>query len=62
MSKPINPLDLLRTLEKQHGSLKALAAALGYSAPYLSDVLRGRRNVTEKLLGKLGAKRIVVRA
>lgn len=62
MPKQTNPLAVLADMEKKHGSRKALAAALGYSAPYLTDVFHGRRSITDKMLGKLGLSRVVVRA
>ena len=44
------PMALRRRREKTGMSLRALAKQLGYSTPYLSDVERGRRNTTAKIL------------
>lgn len=41
-------------LIETHGSQKNAAAALGMSAQYLSDVLRGRRTPGPKILKALG--------
>jgi plasmid maintenance system antidote protein VapI len=37
------------------------AQALGISPAYLSDLLHGRRDISDQLLAKLGLKRIVVK-
>jgi transcriptional regulator with XRE-family HTH domain len=58
-------MDVIRELEKQvrkAGSQKEAADALGISAQYLNDLLRGRREASGNVLEKLGLKRIVVRA
>lgn len=44
---------LRRAIEKA-GSLRAYARKIGVSAPYLSDVLRGRRSPGPRLLTPLG--------
>ena len=43
-----------------HGSQKALAARLGISTSYLSDMLNGRRDLSEALLKVAGVSRKVV--
>lgn len=47
-------LDLVRAQVKRAGSLRAYAREQGYSAAYLSDVLRGRRDPGKKILEPLG--------
>ena len=44
----------------QVGSQKELAGLLGISPQYLSDLLRGRRQFSERMLNKLSLTRIVV--
>ena len=41
------------------GSQRALAKELGVSEPYLSDVIRGRREPGPKLLKARGLERVV---
>lgn len=41
------------------GSLRQAAIQLGVSAPFLSDVLRGRRDIGQKLVASLGYERVV---
>ena len=57
-----DPLDVLRAFVDKHKTIKAAADALGMDNTYLGDVLKGRRPASETLLGKLGLKRVVVKA
>jgi cyanate lyase len=59
-----DPMKRLQAMKDRLKTWRAVADELGYSQPYLCDVLYGRRAVTDKMLGKLGlaAKRVVVRA
>lgn len=41
------------------GSQKAFAAAQGFSDSYISDVLRGRRELGPAILAALGLERVV---
>ena len=41
-------------------SQRAVASALGFSTPYLNDVLHGRRGISITLAERLGWKRMVV--
>lgn len=53
---------LVKRLEKEtnlHGSLLVKAREYGVSPQFLSDVIRGRRNVTENLARALGYTRII---
>lgn len=47
-------LDLLRAEIEKAGSLRKYAKQSGYTAAYLSDVLRGRRDPGPKILEPLG--------
>ena len=60
MSKDIDPKAWLRALVGQHGTQKAAAKALGVSPAYLGDMLMGRRDISERILAKLGLRRAVV--
>ena len=60
--KPVDPLALLAELAKKAGTQKALAARLKMRAPYLSDIMNGRRDVPASLLARLGLKRVTVEA
>ena len=52
--------EALRALIIRLGSQKAAAKHLGISEPYLSDLRKRRRPMSERLLGKLGFQRVVV--
>ena len=52
-----NPLDRLKAGLRKAGTQRAYAAQLGISLAYLNDVLHGRRQVSERLAGKLGLVR-----
>jgi transcriptional regulator with XRE-family HTH domain len=51
-------LKRLVTLVRTRGSQKAAAEALGVSAAYLSDVLRGKREPGPKVLRYFGVRRV----
>ncbi len=58
----LGALNVLRLFVKAHGSQKAASEALGISEPYMVDLLKGRRPLTDKVLNGLGlAKQIVIR-
>ena len=56
-----NPQRQMERLVSDLGSQAAAAAALGIGPSYFGDLLRGRRNVSDAVLRKLGLRRIVVR-
>jgi DNA-binding transcriptional regulator YdaS (Cro superfamily) len=56
-----NPQHHLERLVDELGSQAAAAQALGIGPSYFGDLLRGRRNVSDRVLTKLGLRRIVVR-
>ena len=60
--KTQDPTTKLKALIKEHGSQAAVARLLGVSDPYLSDLVLGRRPFSERMLTKLGLKRVVVAA
>lgn len=57
----VNPTQQLHKFAARFPTQQAAAAALGISGPYLSDLLQGRRDVSDAILAKLGLRRIVVR-
>ncbi len=61
MSRPITRADvieLLRTRVAEHGGIRALARDAAISAPYLSQVLRGRQDPGPMILRLFGLERI----
>lgn len=62
MRKTITTDDVLNRLRERIAvsSLRKTALELGVSAPYLSDVMRGNRDVSTKLSKALGLRRSVV--
>ena len=55
----LNRSDVNAMIREQQGagSIRALARKWGVSAPYLSDVLLGRREIGPKILVPLGLKK-----
>ncbi len=51
---------LLRKRVRRHGTQLATARALGISSQYLNDVLRERREISDKLANALGFDRVIV--
>lgn len=62
METTINPRAALKAFVQRYPTQSAGAKALGISAPYLVDLLRGRRALSPRLLKRLGLRRVVVRA
>jgi transcriptional regulator with XRE-family HTH domain len=54
--RPVDPIRILRQRSAKT-TQKQVAADLGVSAPYLSDVLAGKRDVGPKILERLGLRR-----
>ena len=52
--------DLMRAVEKA-GSQTALAREWGVSLQYLNDVIRGNRNISDRILDNLGYKLVAVK-
>ena len=60
MKVDIDAVVRLRALADKLGSQREAAQALEVSEPYLSDILRGRRRVSDAMLAKLGLRRTVI--
>jgi plasmid maintenance system antidote protein VapI len=60
--KEINPLERLEAFVAEHATQRAAAKALRISAPYLTDLLKGRREFSAPILKRLGLRWIVVEA
>lgn len=58
----VDPLDVLRDLVRHHGSQKAVARHLNISEPFLSDVMNRRRDVSDRLVEKLGLCTVYAKA
>lgn len=57
----VDPRQALRDFVMQFPLQKDAAEALDISAVYLSDLLNKRRDVSPKILAKLGLRRVVVK-
>lgn len=61
MARHIDPVDRLRRFIAEHGTQKQAAAALGVSQSYLSGILRGRFDMSDRMVAALGlTKRVVI--
>ena len=58
--KSINPVTVLERYRKQYPTQQEAAEALGISTAYMSDLLNGRRDCPDWLLGNLGLERIII--
>ena len=58
--KPINPTAALQDFAGRYVTQADAARALGITPQYFSDLVHGRRDVTNAILKKLGLRRIVV--
>lgn len=58
MGKSLDPLKVLRSYVAQHSTQAAAADALDISAPYLSDILAGKRGFSQRVLTGLGLRRV----
>lgn len=50
-------LELLQRTVAKHKTKRAAAEALGISPPYLHDLLQGKRDLSDKILKRLGLSR-----
>jgi plasmid maintenance system antidote protein VapI len=57
-----NPTDALLAYVDQFPFQRDAAKALKISPAYLSDLVNGRRDITDPLLAKLGLRRVVIKA
>jgi hypothetical protein len=55
-----NAIRALQAFRDQYPTQQAAAHALGVAPSYFGDLLRGRRSCSERLLARLGLKRIIV--
>jgi plasmid maintenance system antidote protein VapI len=55
-----DPVKVLRRLVKTLGTQRAAAAGLGISVNYMSDLINGRRDCSDRILAKLQLKRVIV--
>lgn len=53
-------LARLRGCVKVEGSQKAVAKKLGVSQQYLTDVLKGRRDISDTVARKMGYEKVAV--
>lgn len=56
------PLAVLKSFVSKYPTKRAAAQALDISAPYLTDLLYGRRKFSEAMLAKIGLRRMVIEA
>ena len=56
--RPVDIIDKLFCMSRR-SSQKELADELGISPQYLSDVLKGRREISAQLASKLGYERVI---
>jgi transcriptional regulator with XRE-family HTH domain len=55
-----DPKTVLRAFVRYHLTQRDAAAALGISPAYLSDLLRGQRTFSARVLARLGLRRAFV--
>lgn len=58
--KELDPKDVLAHFVRRYETQRAAAEALNISQPYLSDLLKGHRQMSQTMLDKLGLRRTVV--
>ena len=55
-----NAMDKIRAIVREAGSQVEAAKRLDISPMYLSDILAGKRGISDNVAAKLGYKRVVV--
>ena len=60
--KQVDPISALQQFVQGYQDQNHAAQALEISAAYLSDMLNGRRDISDRMLQKLGLRRTVVEA
>ena len=60
--KIVNPADRLEALVSKHRNQTRASVALHVSESYFSDLLRGRRACSDRILKKLQLRRVIVDA
>jgi transcriptional regulator with XRE-family HTH domain len=58
--KKLIPLDMIRGRLESGKTQAEVAKELGVSTPYLSDILKGKRDCGPKVLRALGLERVTV--
>ena len=58
----VDPIDALRAFVGRYQTQKEAAEELGISQAYMHDLLTSARDLSPRLLGKLGLRRAVVEA
>lgn len=61
MLKEVNAVETLKAFVGQFETQQEAAGSLGVHASYLSELLNQRRDIPDKLLGKIGLRRTVVK-
>jgi DNA-binding transcriptional regulator YdaS (Cro superfamily) len=56
----VDPAVALRRLVRTFGTQRAAADILGVTPSYFHDLLRGRRSCSDRILGKLHLRRVIV--
>lgn len=59
--KNVNAAEALERHCQQYETLTEAAAALGISKQYLSDIRQNHRDITPRVLAKLGLRRVIVK-
>ena len=62
MVKTFNPTQALRAWVARFPSQKQAAEALQVSQPYLSDLVNARRDVPDRMLERIGLRKVYVKA
>ena len=60
--KIVNPADRLEALVSKHRNQTRASVALQVSESYFSDLIRGRRACSDRILKKLKLRRVIVDA
>ncbi len=58
----VDPITRLRAFADGYPTQRAAAKALGISAPYLTQLLNGDRELSDEILKRLGLRRVIVEA
>ena len=56
----VDPLDRIRDLVTEHGTIRGAADSIGLNNVYLGDLLLGRRPISDRVLALLGLRRAIV--
>ena len=56
-----DPLEVLHAFRQKYQTQADAAAALNISLPYFNDMMNMRRDISPRILEKLGLRRVVVK-